>query len=143
LEFNPDKVRKITSEIFISLERLEDLKALSEADFLSDRHKIGSAKYNLIVAIEGMIDLCNHIIAKNGFRTPEDYADTFKVMAEKGAFDEKFTATLIQMARFRNRLVHIYWEVDDHELYRIIESRLPDIKTFLEDFGRFIGSPVS
>jgi uncharacterized protein YutE (UPF0331/DUF86 family) len=143
LEFNPDKVRKITSEIFISLERLEDLKALSEADFLSDRHKIGSAKYNLIVAIEGMTDLCNHIIAKNGFRTPEDYADTFKVMAEKGAFDEKFTATLIQMARFRNRLVHIYWEVDDHELYRIIESRLPDIKTFLEDFGRFIGSPVS
>ena len=143
MEFNQDKIRKITSEIFLSLERLEDLKALSEDDFLSDRHRIGSAKYNLIVAIEGVIDLCNHIIAKNGFRTPEDYADTFKVMAEKGAFGEEFTATLIQMARFRNRLVHIYWEVDDHELYRIIESRLPDIKTFLENFGRFIGRPVS
>jgi len=36
LEFNQDKIRKITSEIFLSLERLEDLKALSEDDFLSD-----------------------------------------------------------------------------------------------------------
>jgi uncharacterized protein YutE (UPF0331/DUF86 family) len=143
LEFNPDKVRKITSEILASLERLEDLKALSESDFLSDWHKIDSAKYNLIVVIEGMIDLCNHIIAKNGFRTPEDYADTFKVMAERGAFGEEFTATLIQIARFRNRLVHIYWEVDDHELYQIVESRLPDIKTFLNGFGRFIGNSVS
>ncbi len=138
MEFNQDKVRKITSEILLSLARLEELKALSEEEFLSDRHKIGSAKYNLIVAIEGMIDLCNHVIAKNGFRTPEDYADTFKVMAEVGAFSKEFTPTLIQMARFRNRLVHIYWEVDDNELYRILESRLPDIKTFLENFGRFI-----
>jgi len=143
LELNQDKVRKITSEILLSLERLEDLKALPEADFLTDQHRGGSAKYNLIIAVEGMIDLCNHIIAKNGFRTPEDYADTFKVMAEKGAFDEQFTATLIQMARFRNRLVHIYWEVDGNELYRIIQTRLPDIKTFLENFGRFIARPVS
>ena len=143
MEFNQDKVIKITSEILLSLERLVDLKALSKADFLSDQHKISSAKYNLIVAIEGMIDLCNHVIAKNGFRTPEDYADTFEVMTERGAFNKEFTTTLIQMARFRNRLVHIYWEVDDNELYGILKSRLPDIKTFLESFGRFIEKPIN
>ena len=53
------------------------------------------------------------MIVKNGFRTPEDYADTFKVLSERGAFDEEFTKTLSQMARFRNRLVHIYWEIDN------------------------------
>ena len=77
MEFNPDKVRKITSEVLLALDRLEDLKRLSEKEFLSDTHKVGSAKYNLIVAIEGAVDICNHIISKNGFRTPEDYADTF------------------------------------------------------------------
>lgn len=116
LKFNQDKIRKLTSEILAALERLEDLRKLSAEDFLSDTHKIGSAKYGFIVAIEGMIDLCNHIIAKNGYRIPEDYADTFRVLAERGAFDEEYTTTLIQMARFRNRLVHIYWEVDDNEL---------------------------
>lgn len=79
------------------------------------------------------------MIAKNGFRTPEDYADTFRVMQERGAFDPEFTNLLIQMARFRNRLVHIYWDIDNEELYRIIQTRLQDIKRFLKEYGAFIG----
>jgi len=145
LKFNQDKVRKLTSEILAAVERLEDLKKLSKEDFLSDPHKIGSAKYSFIVAIEGMIDLCNHIIAKNGYRTPEDYADSFRVLAEKGAFNEEYTNTLIQMARFRNRLVHIYWDVSDNEIYRIIQTHLQDIQDFLREFGKFLkkqGSPI-
>lgn len=139
MEFNPDKVRKITSEILSSLKQLEELKILPKETFLSDPHKIRSAKYSLIVAIEGVIDLSNHVIAKNGFRTPEDYADTFRVLAERGAFDGAFTLTLIQMARFRNRLVHIYWEVDDDELFSIIQTRLGDLRLFLKKYGDFIG----
>ena len=96
-------------------------------------------KYSLIVAIAGAVDLCNHIISKNGFRTPEDYADTFRVMEEKGAFDAEFINSLVQMARFRNRLVHIYWDIADAELYRIIQTRLYDINRFLKEFGNFIG----
>ncbi len=142
MKFNVDKVRKITSEILTSLERLEELKNLPQDVFISDPHKVGSAKYNFIVAIEGIIDLCNHIISKNAFRTPEDYADIFKVMSERGAFDEDFTNVLIQMTRFRNRLVHIYWEVDNAELYRIIQTRLQDIRDFLKKFGRFIGGEI-
>jgi len=139
VEFNEDKVRKIISEVISALSRLEDLRSLPEKDFLTDTHKIGSAKYSMIVAIEGAADLCNHIIAKNGFRTAEDYADTFQVMKEQGAFDEEFTNSLIQMARFRNRLVHIYWDINDKELFRIIQDRLENIKRFLKEYGNFIG----
>jgi uncharacterized protein YutE (UPF0331/DUF86 family) len=139
VEYNKDKVRKISSEILAAIANLEDLQKLSDKEFISDAHKKGSAKYSLIVAIEGTVDLCNHLIAKNGFRTAEDYADTFKVMNEQGAFDQSFTASLIQMARFRNRLVHIYWDIDDKELFRIIQERLGDIKKFLKEYGIFIG----
>ncbi len=138
MKFNQDKIRKITSEILEALENLEDLKKLSQAEFLSDPHKLSSAKYNFIVTIEGAVDLCNHIIAINGFRTPEDYADTFKVMSENGAFDNDFTQLLIQMAKFRNRLVHIYWDIDDTEIYKIMQSRLQDIRQFLSKFGTFL-----
>lgn len=140
MKFNSDKIRKLTSEILSALERLEDLRRCPESEFLSDTHKIGSAKYNLIVAIEGAVDICNHVISKNGFRTPEDYADTFRVMAERGAFDDEFTQTLVQMAKFRNRLVHIYWDVDDREMYKIVQARLDDIRLFLKRFGEFIGT---
>jgi len=60
-------------------------------------------------------------------------------MNEQWAFNQEFTASLIQMARFRNRLVHIYWDIDDKELFRIIQSRLGDIKLFLKEYGIFIG----
>ncbi len=125
--------------MLLALESLEDLRRTPRQTFFSDPHKISSAKYNFIVAIEGAIDLCNHVIAKNALRTPEDYADTFRVMAERGAFDADFTNALIQMARFRNRLVHIYWEVDNSELYSLLETRLDDIRAFLKKFGAFIG----
>jgi len=118
---------------------LEDLGKLTEAEFTADPHKIGSAKYHLIVAIEGVVDLCNHVISKNCFRTPEDYADTFRVIQEKGALDSEFTSSLMQMARFRNRLVHIYWDIDNAELYRILQTRLQDVKRFLKEYGIFIG----
>jgi uncharacterized protein YutE (UPF0331/DUF86 family) len=138
VEYDLDKVRKLSSEIRNALRRLEELKELPEHDFKADPHKVASAKYNLIVAIEGVVDLCHHLIAKNGFRTPEDYSDTFKVMVEVGAIDEAFALELTQMARFRNRLVHIYWDIDDQEIFKILQERLPDIKRFLGCYGAFI-----
>ena len=132
-------MRKITSEVISALQRLGDLGKIPEAEFLADPHKVGSAKYSLIVAIEGTLDLSNHIISKNGFRTPEDYADTYRVLEERGVFDAEFTSALVQMARFRNRLVHIYWDVDDAEIYRIILTRLQDIRRFLKGIGNFLG----
>lgn len=143
MEYNPDKVRKLSSEILTAHKWLEDLRRMPKDDFLRDPHKIASAKYNLIIAIEAILDLCNHLIAKNGFRAPEDYADTIKVLAERGAFDADFTNILIQMTRFRNRLVHIYWEVDDNELYQILQTRLDDFRQFLNKFGIFIGPSIS
>jgi uncharacterized protein YutE (UPF0331/DUF86 family) len=46
-------------------------------------------------------------------RSPEDYGDTFKVLDEGGILDEEFATKLVSMARFRNRLVHLYWDVDN------------------------------
>ena len=138
LQLNLDKIRKLFSEMENALRQLKDLALLPYEVFSSDPHKIGSAKYHLIVAIEGAIDLCHHVISKNRYRTPDDYADTFQVMAEHGVFTPGFTATLKQMARFRNRLVHLYWEVDVEELHTILLSRLEDIEQFIEAFSRFI-----
>lgn len=134
LEFtcNKDKITKIISEITLALTRLDDLSSKGKKEFLNNPHHIGSAKYNLIVAIEGSIDICNHLISANKLKAPEDYADSFKVLAEKGVFDEPFVQRLIEMARFRNRLVHIYWNLDDELIFKIITEDLKDIEQFLD-----------
>lgn len=118
--------------------RLQKLKAIGREKFLKDPDKIASAKYHFIVVIESSIDMCNHIISRNGYRVPEDYGDTFKVMAEAGAFDVDFSEQLIKMAEIRNRLVHLYWEIDDERIYTILGNYLGDLKKFLDSLWLFL-----
>lgn len=73
-------------------------------------------------------------------RPPEDYADTFRVMQEAGVFDEEFTVRLIQMAKFRNRLVHIYWEVDEDLLFNFLQNNLGDLRNALKRINVFLNS---
>jgi uncharacterized protein YutE (UPF0331/DUF86 family) len=138
-QFDQDKMTKLVSELRMSVERLRNLAKLSQNDFVSDPDKIGSAKYHFIVAIESCIDMSNHIIARNGYRVPEDYGDTFSVMAEAGALKKGFAQELRNMAKFRNRLVHLYWEVDDKQLHEILQNRPGDFKIFLDSLSKFLG----
>ena len=72
------------------------------------------------VVIEASIDLSNHLISQNNFPIPESYADSFKILKDEGVLSPELTLKLMDMARFRNRLVHIYWEVDDEMVYGIL-----------------------
>lgn len=137
-QFDQKKMVKLVSELRKSVARLTDIAKLPQDEFLNDPDKIGSTKYHFIVAIESSIDMCNHIISRNGYRVPEDYGDTFRVMGEVGALDTDFSDDLRNMAKFRNRLVHLYWEVDDQQLYEILQNRLVDFKKFLDSLASFL-----
>ena len=138
-QFDQDKITKIVSELRTIVKRLRHLSEVPQKDFVADPDKVGSAKYHFIVAIESCIDMSNHVIARNGFRVPEDYGDTFKVMAEEGVLENGFAQELRNMAKFRNRLVHLYWQDDDKQVHEIIKNRLDDFKTFLDNLSRFLG----
>jgi uncharacterized protein YutE (UPF0331/DUF86 family) len=137
-QFDQETMVKLVSELRKNVARLQDLAKLSEADFLKDPDKIGSAKYHFIVAIESCIDMCNHVISRNGFRAPEDYGDTFRVMNEEGALKQDFSDELVNMAKFRNRLVHIYLEVENKQVYEILQDRLDDFKKFIASLSNFL-----
>ncbi len=137
--FDQEKMIKLVSELRKSVARLRELSKLPKDQFLGDPDKIGSSKYHFIVAIESSIDICNHLISRNGFRVSEDYGDTFTVMGEVGALDMDFADELKKMAKFRKRLVHLYWEVDNLQLHEIIQSRLDDFKKFLDSISNFLG----
>jgi uncharacterized protein YutE (UPF0331/DUF86 family) len=136
--FDQETMVKLVSELRKNVARLRSLAELPQQDFLSDLDKIGSSKYHFIVAIETCIDMCNHLIARNGYRAPEDYGDTFSVMGEVGALPTEFSEELKNMAKFRNRLVHLYMEVDNQELYETLQTRLGDFKTFLDSISSFL-----
>ena len=44
----------------------------------------------------------------------------------------------MEMAGYRNRIVHLYHEITDEELYEIIQNDLKDIEQFILEIGTFI-----
>jgi uncharacterized protein YutE (UPF0331/DUF86 family) len=138
LNFDQNVLIRIVGELRKSLQRLSALAGIPEDQFVTDADKVASAKYHFIVAIEACIDLCNHLISRNSFRVPEDYGDTFRVMAEVGALSPEFVDVLVNMGKFRNRLVHIYWEVDNRQVHQLLCNRLQDFRRFLKEMAQYL-----
>lgn len=122
------------SRKFLQLEEyldiLRDISSTPLESFLKDRILTGSAKYYLQVSIECCLDVANHIIASERLRAPRDYADSFAVIEEKGLIAPEFGQRLRRMAKFRNRLVHLYGEIDDAFVHEIISHDLKDLEDF-------------
>ncbi|WDN90772.1 hypothetical protein BuS5_03743 [Desulfosarcina sp. BuS5] len=122
------------SQKFIQLENylglLKEISKEPEEAFLKNQIIIGSAKYYLQVSIECCLDVANHIIASERLRAPNDYADSFTVLEEKGLFHQQLGQRLRQMAKFRNRLVHLYGEIDDKFVHEFLKTDVEDIRKF-------------
>jgi len=128
---DPDTLASILNNLRGYLKKLTILAALSEKPFLDDFTNVESAKHLLQVSIECCLDIAHHIVADEGFRTPTDYYDTFVVLSENDILPGAFLPTLRQMVSFRNRLVHLYWDVDDATVYRILQENLSDFETYV------------
>ena len=134
----PDKVEGILENLRGYVEKLKHLASLRREEFLSDFTKVESAKHLFQVSVESCIDVSNHIIASERFRAPKSYAETFEILAEQGVIEKDFLPTLRQMVQFRNRLVHLYWEVDAEVIYDLLQKNLGDFETFTSQIVRFL-----
>jgi len=134
-EFLNNILTRLFSELEKAVQKLSDYSKISKQEFLENYEKIDTAKYNFIVAIEAIIDICNHLIAERKLGYPQDYADVMRIIGKEVSFPEGFIDKLVQMAKFRNMLVHMYWEIEEEQLYKFITENLDGFEIF-ESFIR-------
>jgi len=125
-----EKITNKLMQIDEFLDLLNQIGSIKEDQFVDDKILIGSAKYYLQVSIEACLDVANHIIASEMLRAPKDYADSFSVLNEAGFISKELCRKLRQMAKFRNRLVHLYSEIDNNYIYGFIQNDLKDFILF-------------
>jgi len=126
-----DKIRVKLQQIRDEVKRLSDIKDRSEAEFLATPFLEPAATRMLQIAIEAMIDIGNHIIAREGLGVPHAYRETIEILVKHGILPASEQQALINMIRFRNRAVHLYDEIDPAEVYRILQNHLPDFERFI------------
>lgn len=126
-----EKVRQKVQFIRNVLAKLHKLNSLSFEDFMNGPFYLDASLHELQVAIEAMIDICNHIIAREGWGLLKTYQDGFKLLTENGILDPTMLDTYTKMVKFRNRVVHIYDEVQPEEIYKILQNHLSDFEGFV------------
>lgn len=77
-------------------------------------------------AIQACVDVGTHVTASEGFREPRDYGDVFRVLEEEGVLTGRTADEMVEMAGFRNVLVHEYAGIDD----AIVHDHLQDLSRF-------------
>lgn len=125
---NKPKLDHLLTRLGAYVAVLRELGSVPAERFLADPDKIGNAKYHFVVAIECGIDIANHVIASEGYRIPRDNGDSFAVLAENGIVPAGLKEPLMAAARFRNRLVHIYWDVDDRKVREYLQTAVGDLE---------------
>lgn len=120
------------------LAELEELAKLPGEDFLNIR-TAASAESFLRRSLEAMFEIGRHILARNGGANMAlEYHGIAQGLADRGIINKKLKDQLLKMAGYRNRLVHLYHQVSEEELYEIIRNNLKDIRFFQEQIMRYI-----
>lgn len=120
---------------------LNDLRKLQPASFAEYNHNYlihRTAERLLQIAIEDCLDIGKHLIAEEGFRAPSDNRDVFIILHEEQVVSSALLPNLIDMAKFRNVIVHDYVRIDNSIVYGILKRRLGDFEAFAEAIIRYL-----
>ncbi len=132
MSVDSERVRSKLDDISRSLNRLRRLRTMGREAFLADEDSQDIARSRLLTAIEAALNICYHVTARKLQRVPEEYAQCFLLLGQNGLLSPDLAQRLGAMARFRNRLVHIYWDLDFGQVYDIIAHDLEDLQAFTQ-----------
>lgn len=111
--------------------QLRDTGAGGKDAFLGDRVLVDATIRRLQTAVEAAVDAALHVVVRENLRTPNDDGDAFRLLCQAGVVESSELPSLLAMVRFRNRLVHIYAEVDDDAIWQVVDGSLPDLERFV------------
>jgi uncharacterized protein YutE (UPF0331/DUF86 family) len=118
--------------------KLRTLPLEDEAAFFADMRNEGAAESYLRRALEALLDLGRHILAKGFGEGVSEYKEIARRLGNCRVLTDREASLLEEMAGYRNRMVHFYHEISSRELYEICATRLGDIDSVLEGFKRWL-----
>ena len=129
------RAKTIIDRIGIVRSMLENLRKVplgSLEEFTSDRRNAPAAESLLRRALEALMDLGRHILAKGFGRGVSEYKKVGTELGEVGVLGRDEATLFRKMAGYRNRMVHLYDEVTTEELYQICAEHLDDFDTIID-----------
>ena len=135
-------VRDRESRIRRYVADLRDMSAISDAAFLENRERQYAVLHALQLAIKAAVEIATHICAADNLGMPSSYAEAFDLLENARVVDRALADDLRRMARFRNRIVHFYAQIDLGLVYRLLQDRLRDFDRYLVAIEQYLSRPA-
>lgn len=113
---------------------------MPDAEFFADERNLLAVLHLLLITIEATGRICTHLLAREAARSPASFAECMQGLGELGVIDAALSTRLVQMARFRNLLVHQYWQVDPTRVLTYARENLGDFEAYLMAVEQYIQS---
>ncbi len=130
--------RRVVGDRLSWIERMVgDIRALpleDEETFFSDRRNVGMAESCLRRALEALLDLGRHILAKGFGLGVSEYKQIASELGERNVLSRREAEILRVLAGYRNRMAHFYHEIEPHELYEVCTQDLMDLERIAEAY---------
>lgn len=138
MSLNAERLADFISDIERARERLRPLGAMPLEKFMASEDSQDIARSRLLVAIQAALGICYHICAQETRHVPRDYADCFRTLGKAGIIETELAERLASMAKFRNLLVHVYWDADFRLVHRFIREGFDDLDAFVHEVARLV-----
>ncbi len=122
---------------------IAEIRRLPIADreaFEADRRNVWAAESCLRRALEALLDLGRHILSKAFGIGISEYKEIARRCGELGVLSPADAELLLQLAGYRNRMVHFYHEIAEAELYEICSTGLGDLERVAAGYKAWLRS---
>lgn len=117
---------------------IQSLPLENPMDFFSDRRNLWSAESCLRRALEAILDLGRHILAKCYGKGVTEYKKIADELEKEGVLSRESAKIMKVLAGYRNRMVHFYHEMTQEELYSICSRELEDLVRLKESLLEWV-----
>lgn len=124
------RVRRLLQRINQDITYLATKAVGDRVALMTDFDGLAAVKYVFVTAIEGCLDVAQHLCSSEGWGPPSSNADALRLLGHHGVLSSELGATMARAVGFRNVLVHGYTDVDD----RLVVAFLDEVG----DLGAFV-----
>ncbi|MFQ6099881.1 MAG: DUF86 domain-containing protein [Anaerolineae bacterium] len=140
---NPGKLSKrVVSDRLAWVEQMvgeiQALPLVSREAFFADRRNVWTAESCLRRALEALLDLGRHILAKGFGQGVSEYKEIASELGGHSVLSQEEARLLRILAGYRNRMVHFYHEIGPDELYEICAHDLTDLERIAEAYRKWL-----